>query len=58
MNRGFSVWLDVLRAGAMLLVVFSHFAYPRFTDGTYQWMRDELCPKVSDEQIRRRFEVA
>ncbi|MFT5649235.1 MAG: peptidoglycan/LPS O-acetylase OafA/YrhL [Yoonia sp.] len=40
MNRGFSVWLDVLRAGATLLVVFSHFAYPRFTDGTYQWMRD------------------
>ena len=40
MNRGLSLWLDVLRAGATLLVVFSHFAYPRFSHGTFQWMRD------------------
>lgn len=40
MTRGFFLWLDVLRAAATILVVFSHFAYPRFTHGTFQWMRD------------------
>lgn len=40
MNRGLSIWLDVLRAGATLVVVFSHFAYARFTNGTFQWVRD------------------
>jgi peptidoglycan/LPS O-acetylase OafA/YrhL len=40
MRQGFSVWLDALRILAALTVVASHVAYPRFTYGTYQWMRD------------------
>jgi peptidoglycan/LPS O-acetylase OafA/YrhL len=41
MKPGFSIWLDVLRITATLTVVISHLAYPRFTDGTYQWVRDQ-----------------
>jgi peptidoglycan/LPS O-acetylase OafA/YrhL len=40
MTPGFSIWLDVLRIAATLTVVLSHLAYPRFTGGAYQWMRD------------------
>jgi peptidoglycan/LPS O-acetylase OafA/YrhL len=40
MKQGFSVWLDALRIIATLTVVASHVAYPRFTYGTYQWIRD------------------
>jgi peptidoglycan/LPS O-acetylase OafA/YrhL len=40
MRQGFSVWLDALRILATLTVVASHVAYPRFTYGEYQWMRD------------------
>ncbi len=40
MNRGLSLWLDVLRVGATLVVVLSHFAYPRFTRGDYLVIRD------------------
>jgi peptidoglycan/LPS O-acetylase OafA/YrhL len=40
MKPGFSVWLDVLRIVATLTVVASHVAYPRFTYGAYQWLRD------------------
>jgi peptidoglycan/LPS O-acetylase OafA/YrhL len=40
MKPGFSIWLDVLRIVATLTVVVSHLAYPRFTHGTYAWVRD------------------
>ncbi len=40
MTRGFSVWLDVLRIVATLAVVVSHLAYPRFTNGDLQFLRD------------------
>jgi peptidoglycan/LPS O-acetylase OafA/YrhL len=40
MKQGFSIWLDVLRIVATVTVVASHVAYPRFTHGDYQWMRD------------------
>lgn len=40
MKTGFSIWLDALRVIATLAVVFSHLAYPRFTDGRYIWVRD------------------
>jgi len=40
LNRGVSIWLDVLRVGATLVVLLSHWAYPRFTDGRYGFLRD------------------
>lgn len=40
MNRGFSLWLDVLRVLATVTVVISHWAYPRFTNGDYIIIRD------------------
>lgn len=40
MNRSFSVYLDALRVVAALAVLVSHWAYPRFTDGVYQVVRD------------------
>lgn len=40
MNRGFSNYLDVLRFGAAFVVLISHFAYPRFTDGRHLWVRE------------------
>ena len=40
MTPRFSVYLDALRFIAAIIVVLSHFAYPRFTDGTYIWIRD------------------
>ena len=40
MTRGLSLWLDWLRVAATLVVVFSHVAYPRFTETRYAFMRD------------------
>lgn len=40
MNRGFSLWLDVLRVLATVTVVISHWAYPRFTNGDYIIIRE------------------
>lgn len=40
MNRGLSLWLDVLRVGATFAVVLSHLAYPRFTRGDYAILRE------------------
>jgi len=40
MNRGFSLYLDLLRFGAAMVVLLSHFAYPRFTEGRYLWVRE------------------
>lgn len=40
MNRGFSNYLDVLRFGAAFVVLISHFAYPRFTEGRHLWVRE------------------
>ncbi|MDA8585573.1 acyltransferase [Rhodobacteraceae bacterium] len=40
MNKGLSIWLDVIRVAATLIVVISHWAYPRFTEGRYGVVRD------------------
>lgn len=40
MTRGLSIWLDLLRVAATLLVVLSHLAYPRFTGTSYAFLRD------------------
>ncbi len=40
MTRGFSLYLDVLRILAAVVVVISHFGYPRFTDGRWLWVRE------------------
>ncbi|CUH42255.1 acyltransferase family protein [Ruegeria atlantica] len=40
MTRGLSIWLDALRVAATLIVVLSHFAYPRFTGTSYAFLRD------------------
>ncbi|ABV91992.1 acyltransferase family protein [Dinoroseobacter shibae DFL 12 = DSM 16493] len=40
MSPGFSLWLDVLRAGAALTVLFGHMAHTRFTRGDYEVLRD------------------
>ena len=40
MNRGFSVYLDALRVLAAFVVLVSHWAYPRFTDGVYIFVRE------------------
>ena len=40
MNRGFSLWLDLLRVIATVVVVISHWAYPRFTNGDFIFIRD------------------
>ncbi|MAP93468.1 MAG: hypothetical protein CMK07_00810 [Ponticaulis sp.] len=36
----FSLYLDGLRAFCAVLVLFSHWAYQRFTGGDYDWIRD------------------
>ncbi|MQQ07897.1 acyltransferase family protein [Epibacterium sp. SM1979] len=40
MSRGFSLYLDGLRFLAAVLVLLSHFAYPRFSDGRWLWVRE------------------
>ena len=40
MTQGFSIYLNLLRFFAAFLVLFSHFAYPRFTGGRWIWVRD------------------
>lgn len=40
MSPGFSLWLDALRAGAALAVLFGHMAHIRFTRGDYYVLRD------------------
>ena len=40
MTRGLSLYLDAVRFGAAFLVLLSHWAYPRFTGGSYHWIRD------------------
>lgn len=37
--QGLSLWLDVLRVGAALTVLFGHMAHIRFTDGDYYGLR-------------------
>lgn len=39
MTRGFSIYLDALRLSAALLVLVSHIAYSRFSNGDLGWMR-------------------
>jgi peptidoglycan/LPS O-acetylase OafA/YrhL len=40
MTRGFSIYLDAIRFLAALLVLFSHIAYPRYSNGDLAWMRE------------------
>lgn len=40
MNRRFSIYLDLMRFLAAFVVVLSHFAYPRFSDGTWLYIRE------------------
>lgn len=40
MNLRFSLYLDLLRFLAAIVVFVSHFAYPRFTGGDYIWIRE------------------
>lgn len=40
MTRSFSLYLDVLRILAAVVVVLSHFGYSRFTDGRWLWVRE------------------
>ena len=40
MTRPFSLYLDVLRVVAAFVVLLSHFAYERYTDGTYLIIRE------------------
>lgn len=40
MQRGLSIWLDFLRVAATVIVVASHLAYPRFTNGDWIILRE------------------
>ncbi|HBH43623.1 MAG TPA: hypothetical protein DDY28_04355 [Hyphomonas atlantica] len=40
MTRGFSIYLDIIRFLAALVVLASHIGYYRFTQGNMQWIRD------------------
>ena len=40
MTRGLSIWLDALRVFAAIVVLLSHVAYPRFTRGDYEILRE------------------
>ncbi len=40
MSRGFSIHLDLVRFGAATTMLLSHFAYPRYTAGRWQWVRE------------------
>jgi len=40
LSTGVSGYLDFLRFGAAFVVLLSHFAYPRFTDGRYSFIRE------------------
>lgn len=40
MGPGLSTYLNTLRFAAAMIVVLSHFAYPRFSDGVWLWVRD------------------
>ncbi len=40
MTRGFSLWLDLIRALAAFTVLFGHMAHIRFTGGDYYFLRE------------------
>lgn len=40
MDKGFSIWLDLLRGLAALAVLFGHMAHVRFTGGEYYLLRE------------------
>ncbi len=40
LSGGVSAYLDLLRFGAAFVVLLSHFAYARFTDGRYSFIRE------------------
>ncbi|RKF15115.1 acyltransferase [Roseovarius spongiae] len=40
MSRGFSTYLDLLRFGAALVVLLSHFGYARYSGGRWLWVRE------------------
>ncbi|WP_288130671.1 acyltransferase [Microbulbifer sp.] len=39
-SKGFSVYLHYLRFTAALVVLLSHFGYPRFSEGRWAWVRE------------------
>ncbi len=39
MSRAFSLYLDVLRLWAAVMVLLAHWAFPRFTGSDHMWMR-------------------
>jgi peptidoglycan/LPS O-acetylase OafA/YrhL len=39
-TRGFSIYLDLVRFVAAVVVLLSHFGYPRFSDGRWLWVRE------------------
>ncbi|WP_300376745.1 acyltransferase [Henriciella sp.] len=40
MSRGFSLYLDLVRFAAAVVVLFSHIAYERYSAGALAWVRD------------------
>ncbi|UXX83442.1 acyltransferase family protein [Roseovarius pelagicus] len=40
MNAGFSAYLNVLRFGAALVVLMSHFGFVRYSGGRWLWIRE------------------
>lgn len=40
MKPALSLYLDGLRFGAALVVLLSHYGYPRFSDGRWLWVRE------------------
>ena len=40
MTAGFSIYLNVIRFVAAMVVFLSHYAYPRFADESWAWMRE------------------
>lgn len=40
MKPALSLYLDALRFGAALVVLLSHYGYPRFSDGRWLWVRE------------------
>lgn len=40
MNRGFSAYLDLMRFGAAVIVLLSHYGFERMSEGRWLWIRE------------------
>lgn len=40
MNKGFSAYLDLMRFGAAVIVLLSHYGYERISEGRWLWIRE------------------